>query len=34
MKVIPAVSGSEKHSYFRGKMKSTNGACVCPDLSA
>ena len=34
MKVIPAVSGSEEHSYFRGKMKSTSGACVCPDLSA
>ena len=34
MKVAPPASGPEEHAYFRGKMKTTNGACVCPDLSA
>ena len=32
--MAPPASGSEEHAYFRGKLKTTNGACVCPDLSA
>ena len=34
MKVALPASGSEEHANFRGKLKTTNGACVCPDLSA
>lgn len=26
--------GTEEHAYFKGKMKTLHGACICPELTA